>query len=88
MDAIELCGHFRPSEMKAAEDSRTPRRWRDRLHATPSGRFWSAGGSKFRFIRVLCRFFYPPLASLLYIPVGCSTWKFCLCRGLFNVKIS
>src|SRR6266487_3774239 len=38
-------------EMKAAEDSRTlprPRDCRDRLHATPSARSWSAA--------VLCRF--------------------------------
>jgi len=32
----------------AAEDSRTPRRWRILSHATPSARFWSAA--------VLCRF--------------------------------
>src|SRR6266496_4059907 len=33
---------------KAAEDSRTPKRCRDRLRATSSARFWSAA--------VLCRF--------------------------------
>ncbi len=36
------------TEFKAAEDSRTPRRWRDESHATPSARSWSAA--------VLCRF--------------------------------
>jgi hypothetical protein len=35
-------------EQKAAEDSRTPRRWRDGSHATSSARSWSAA--------VLCRF--------------------------------
>jgi hypothetical protein len=34
---------------KAAEDSRTPRRWREIARATCSARFWSAA--------VLCRFF-------------------------------
>jgi len=33
---------------KAAEDSRTPKRWRAFSHATLSARFWSAA--------VLCRF--------------------------------
>ena len=35
-------------DVKAAEDSRTPRRLRDGLYATTSARFWSAA--------VLCRF--------------------------------
>jgi len=35
-------------QLKAAEDSRTPRRWRAFWHARPSVRFWSAA--------VLCRF--------------------------------
>ena len=34
--------------LKAAQDSRTPRRCRDRVRATLSARFWSAA--------VLCRF--------------------------------
>src|SRR5262249_26024192 len=40
---------------KAAEDSRTPRRCRDRLRAIPSGRSWSAA--------VLCRFDLRSLAD-------------------------
>src|SRR5712672_3050664 len=42
-------------EMKAAEDSRTPRRCRDGLRATRSARFWSAA--------VLCRFGLRSLAG-------------------------
>src|SRR6267142_6607444 len=41
--------------MKAAEDSRTPRRCRDGLHATTSARSWSAA--------VLCRFDFSSLGS-------------------------
>src|SRR5882672_3531162 len=41
--------------MKAAEDSRTPRRCRDEYRATPSARSWSAA--------VLCRFDFRSLAG-------------------------
>src|SRR6266853_4203709 len=40
--------HFNIHSKKAAEDSRTPRRYRDGLHDSPSARSWSAA--------VLCRF--------------------------------
>jgi hypothetical protein len=39
---------FSSAMKKAAEDSRTPRRWREVARATQSVRFWSAA--------VLCRF--------------------------------
>src|SRR6266850_1194655 len=45
----------RTKAKKAAEDSRTPRRCRDGLRATPSARSWSAA--------VLCRFDLSSLAS-------------------------
>ncbi len=44
---VRQCGRL---QMKAAEDSRTPRRWRAITHATQSARFWSAAA--------LCRFLY------------------------------
>ena len=46
------------NRVKAAEDSRTPRCWREKLHAVCSARFWSAA--------VLCRFFVLCLALILF----------------------
>jgi len=49
MDAATKCiGEAGQNQLKAAEDSRTPRRCRDGLHDIHSARFWSAA--------VLCRF--------------------------------
>jgi hypothetical protein len=45
--ALELKRH----RLKAAEDSRTPRRWRDLLRAAATARFW-----RFWSAAVLCRF--------------------------------
>src|SRR5712664_4995990 len=48
MANVQANATSRRNSTKAAEDSRTPRRCRDRLWATPSARSWSAA--------VLCRF--------------------------------
>src|SRR5262245_27713142 len=46
-EAKEQNSEWVRKQPKAAEDSRTPKRCRDRTHAAPSARFWSAA--------VLCR---------------------------------
>jgi hypothetical protein len=48
MGTTSLVWQLAEFQLKAAEDSRTPRRWRAHAYATPSARFGSAA--------VLCRF--------------------------------
>jgi hypothetical protein len=52
-------------EVKAAEDSRTPRRCRDKARATPSARSWSAA--------VLCRFRCFRVRSSLRLLAACQS---------------
>src|SRR6266436_8935937 len=59
---VQIKAAVLPHQSKAAEDSRTPRRWRDGLHASHSARSWSAA--------VLCRFLLtlPRLCDSLVAP--------------------